>query len=55
MTPDDRRDAPENHSYQEELARNLMECLGREGAIHACQANGWDGVLNFLLPKGREG
>ncbi len=42
--------APDNRSYQEQLARTLMDCLGLDGAIHACQANSWDGVLAFLLP-----
>jgi len=34
---------------QARLAMSLIESLGREGAIHACRANGWDGVLNYLL------
>ncbi|MDH5557175.1 MAG: hypothetical protein OEZ03_07475 [Alphaproteobacteria bacterium] len=36
-------------SEQARLAMSLIESLGREGAIHACRANGWDGVLNYLL------
>ena len=40
--------ADDNRHYQEQLARNLVNCLGREGAIHACQANAWDGVLQAL-------
>ena len=36
-------------SEQARLAMSLVDSLGREGAIHACRANGWDGVLYFLL------
>ena len=35
----------EQRSHQEKLAFSLVESLGVEGAIHACQANCWDGVL----------
>ncbi len=35
----------EQWSHQEKLAFSLVENLGVEGAIHACQANCWDGVL----------
>ncbi len=34
---------------QQRLAEVLIDCLGREGAIFACQANAWDGVLDFVL------
>jgi hypothetical protein len=43
--------ADDNRHYQEQLARNLVNCLGREGAIHACQANAWDGVLQVLRQR----
>lgn len=36
---------PEAGSHQEKLAVSLIQSLGIEGAIHACQANSWDGVL----------
>lgn len=36
-------------SEQARLAMSLADSLGREGAIHACRANGWDGVLGHLL------
>lgn len=36
-------------SEQAKLANSLIDGLGREGAIHACRANGWDGVLDYLL------
>ena len=34
---------------QRGLADSLIECMGRESAIHVCQVNGWDGVLKLLL------
>jgi hypothetical protein len=49
MTRDDRGEIVNNRSCQEQLARSLLDSLGREGAIHACQANNWDGVLGLLL------
>ncbi len=54
MTPNERQEANDNRGYQEQLADSLLDCLGREGAIHACQANAWDGVLDCLLPKDQE-
>lgn len=38
-------------SEQARLAMSLADCLGREGAINVCRANGWDGVLSFLLDE----
>ncbi len=40
---------PEPRSHQETLAVSLIESLGFEGAIHACRANSWDGVLRYVL------
>ena len=40
---------PEERSHQEKLALSLVQSLGIEGAIHACQANSWDGVLEYVL------
>ncbi len=40
---------PEERSHQEKLAVSLVQSLGIEGAIHACQANSWDGVLEYVL------
>ncbi len=40
---------PEVRSHQEKLAVSLIQSLGIEGAIHACQANSWDGVLEYVL------
>ena len=39
----------EERSHQEELAVSLIESLGVEGAIHACRANSWDGVLRYVV------
>lgn len=41
-------------SEQAKLAKSLMDNLGREGAIHACRANGWDGVLDYLMGPDRQ-
>jgi hypothetical protein len=38
----------EQRSHQEKLACSLVESLGVEGAIHAYQANCWDGVLEYV-------
>ena len=40
---------PEGQSHQETLAVSLIESLGFEGAIHACRANSWDGVLRYVM------
>lgn len=37
---------------QRELARQLLACLGRDGAIRVCKANGWDGVLTLIQEDG---
>jgi hypothetical protein len=38
----------EKRFEQAKLAMALVDSLGVEGAISACRANGWDGVLDFL-------
>ena len=40
---------PGQRSHQETLAVSLVQSLGFDGAIHACQANTWDGVLEYVL------
>lgn len=42
----------QHRSPQAKLAETLVESLGIDGAIHACHANGWDGVLAVLLGRG---
>ena len=39
----------DNHSYQRQLADSLIQCLGHDGAVYACQANTWHGVLAIVL------
>ena len=39
----------EKRSHQETLAVSLIDSLGFEGAIHACRANSWDGVLRYVM------
>ncbi len=38
-----------NRDYQRELAIALVGSMGVERALRACQANGWDGVLESVL------
>jgi hypothetical protein len=38
-----------NRDYQRELAIALVGSMGVERALRACQANGWDGVLERVL------
>ena len=38
-----------NRPYQARLAARLIATLGLDGAVHACQANTWDGVLQCVL------
>ena len=38
-----------NRPYQAQLAASLVDTLGLQGAIYACQANAWDGVLECVL------
>jgi len=40
---------PEERSHQEKLAVSLVQNLGMEGAIQACRANSWDGVLEYVM------
>jgi hypothetical protein len=51
MTNAEPHEPAENRLYQERLAAALVDCLGVEGAVRACQANGWDGVLSCLSPE----
>ncbi len=39
----------DNQDYQRRLAISLISSLGVDGANHVCQANGWDGVLNWVM------
>lgn len=43
-------DTNHTRSSQEQLAASLIDCLGVDGAIYACQANAWEGVLRHVLP-----
>ena len=35
--------------YQTRLAESLLASLGTHEAIHVCQENGWEGVLQVIL------
>ena len=41
-------------NQQQRLAQQLVDCLGRESAIHVCQVNGWDGILEVIQSEGAE-
>ena len=43
------RNVIDNRPYQAELARSLIDTLGFDGAIYACQSNAWEGVLACVL------
>ena len=43
------RIAAGNRDYQRELAISLIGSMGVERALRACQANGWEGVLEKVL------
>ena len=49
MTRANPMDATNNRTRQEKFADSLIACLGVEGAIRACRANVWDGVLGLVL------
>jgi hypothetical protein len=38
-----------NRDYQREFAIALVGSMGVERALRACQANGWDGMLERVL------
>ncbi len=40
-------EAPNNS--QQKLASQLVECLGRDDAIHVCKVNGWNGILDAIV------
>jgi hypothetical protein len=35
------------------LAASLVDCLGRDSAIHVCKLNGWQGVLDVIIHQGQ--
>ncbi len=39
---------------QVRLALALVDSLGLDGAVFACRANGWDGVLDLLVGYRRQ-
>ena len=43
-----------DRTEQVRLALALIDSLGMDGAIFACRANGWDGVLDLLVGGSRE-
>lgn len=46
------RPMDERQFEQARLAKALVDSLGLDGAISACRANGWDGVLKYLIGYG---
>ena len=43
-----------NRSYQSQIASMLVQSLGRDGAIDACQQNNWTGILNTIVKDERK-
>lgn len=43
----------DNAQYQIRLAEMLIASLGPHEAIHVCQENGWEGVLQVILTMQR--
>ena len=39
----------DKRNHQKMLAERLIQCLGLDGAAHACRENCWHGVLDFVL------
>lgn len=54
MTAENRKIIPYGRREQARLALSLVDSLGLDGAIFACRANGWDGVLDILIGATRE-
>ena len=38
-----------NRTYQRQMAENLIQSLGMDGAIDACFQNDWIGTLSIIL------
>lgn len=54
MTVENQKIIPHGRREQARLALSLVDNLGLSGAIFACRANGWDGVLDILIGATRE-
>lgn len=48
MQADIGQEVQASHSDQQQLANELVACLGLDGAIHVCKVNGWAGVLELI-------
>lgn len=49
VTRQEQRAILDDRPCQAQLAASLIQSLGVEGAIYACQANTWDGVLDCVM------
>ncbi len=49
MATSNRHAAEAPNSSQQQLASELVECLGRDGAVHVCKVNGWNGILDAIV------
>ena len=54
MTRQEQSIAENNRHHQEQLAASLVDTLGVEGAVHACRANAWNGVLECVVARTRD-
>ncbi len=48
-------DQTDDQDLERRLAISLVAKLGFEGAIDCCEANPWDGVLNWVIALGEAG
>ena len=39
----------QNRTYQRDMAKALLECLGCADALEFCQQYGWEGVIRHVL------
>jgi len=51
MTAINGQDVQAPSNCQQQLARQLIACLGRDSAIHVCKVNGWAGVLEAIIKE----
>ena len=49
MATSNARTAEAPNNSQQRLASQLVECLGRDGAMHVCKVNGWNGILDAIV------
>lgn len=46
-----RQDGSATPNNLQQLAHELVACLGRDSAIHVCKINGWQGILDAIMAE----